>query len=531
MTDALDSALVPGTLTDGLDGDGLDAMPRRDFLRIAGVGAGALLATGCASGGTFASGRPITGIDPKGPRDRDIGHVVVIGAGAWGGWTAYHLRQRGVRVTLIDAYGPGNSRSTSGDETRGVRSSYGDRAVGELWTPWARSAIERWSLFEKEWGPVFRTKFFHQTGDVIMRATEEPFIKKTLELWKANNVPHEVLTGDEARKRWPIIKADDITIAITEPDAGVVRSRAATQAVAAIGQKMGVRLIIGRARLNAIRGEQLDGVTLEDGTVVRGDAYVFACGPWLRKLFPYLENRMRVPMGYVCYFGVPVADQRFSFPNLPSFNFPGVTGWPMLPVDSRGFRVRGAIAAGTATAGGGTATAGAGTTTAGGGTATAGGGTATAGGGTSTAGPQPAGAVPRPAGAVPRPAVAVPQPAGAVPAVQNDPDTSSRWATQERIDGSRRFLQARFPLLADAPLLETRACHYESSINANFIVDHVPGTKNAWIAGVGQAEGFKFAPVVGEYVAQRVLGNEGDPKLVKAFALPTTEYEQPQTPR
>ena len=86
-------------------------------------------------------------------------------------------------------------------------------------------------------------------------------------------------------------------------------------------------------------------------------------------------------------------------------------------------------------------------------------------------------------------------------------------------------------MLADAPLLETRACHYESSINANFIVDHVPGTKNAWIAGVGQAEGFKFAPVVGEYVAQRVLGNEGDPKLVKAFALPTTEYEQPQTPR
>ncbi len=512
MTDALDHSVVPGTLpglpTASADADAADAMHRRDFLRIAGVGAGALLATGCASGNAFAGARPVTGIEPKGPRDRDVGHVVVIGAGAWGAWTAYHLRARGARVTLIDAYGAGNSRSTSGDETRGIRSSYGDRAVGELWTPWARSAIERWNLFEKEWGPVFRTKFFHQTGDVIMRATEEPFIKRTLELWKANNVPHEVLTGDEARKRWPVIKADDITIAITEPDAGVVRSRAATQAVAAIGQKMGVNLIIGRARLNEIRGEQLDGVTLEDGTVVRGDAYVFACGPWLRKLFPYMENRMRIPMGYVCYFGVPVADQRFTFPNLPSFNFPGVTGWPMLTVDSRGFRVRGAIAA----AGSGGRGAG------------AGGGGAAGGAGAGAAAATP----PQPPAAAPRSA---PDTRNTAPDPQSDPDTSSRWATQERIDGSRRFLQARFPLLADAPLLETRACHYESSINGNFIVDHVPGTKNAWIAGVGQAEGFKFAPVVGEYVAQRVLGNPGDPKLVTAFALPTAEYERPQTPR
>lgn len=464
------------------------SLPRRDFLRIAGVGAGALLATGCATVGGAAAPTPAParGIDSRASRDRGVGHVVVIGAGAWGGWTAYHLRERGARVTLIDAYGPGNSRSTSGDETRGVRSSYGDRAVGELWTPWARSAIARWKQFEQEWAPVFRTSFFHETGDVIMRATEEPFIKQTIELWRAHTVKHEVLTGDETRKRWPLIKADDITIAITEPDAGVVRARAATQAVAAVSEKMGVTMIIDRVRPGAIVNGQMDGVVLENGTIVRGDAYVFACGPWMRKLFPYLENRMRVPLGYVCYFGVPVADSRFSFPNLPSFNFPGVTGWPILPVDSRGFRVRGALAPAAS----------------------------------------PASAAP-PSGAAdetPKPTLTTP-----IDPLQQDPDTSSRWTNQDRVDGSRRFLQARFPLLANAPLLETRACHYESSVNQNFIVDHVPGTTNAWIAGIGQAEGFKFGPVVGEYVAQRVLGITGDPALVTAFKLPTEEYEKPPT--
>jgi hypothetical protein len=136
------------------------ALPRRDFLKLAGVGAGALLTSGCASAGAFAAAAPVRGIERGRAKDGGVGHVVVIGAGAWGGWTAYHLRQRGARVTLIDAYGPGNSRSTSGDETRGIRSSYGDRATGELWTPWARAAIERWRLFEQEWAPVFRTSYF-----------------------------------------------------------------------------------------------------------------------------------------------------------------------------------------------------------------------------------------------------------------------------------------------------------------------------------------------------------------------------------
>ena len=454
-----------------------NAIPRRDFL-IAGVGASAALALGCAT-----TTRPATrGIVPQRRSENGVGHVVVIGAGIWGSWTAYHLRQRGARVTVIDIYGAGNSRSTSGDETRGVRSSYGDRTTVDLWTSWARSSIGRWKEFDAEYAADFGTKFFHTTGDVIMRAADEPFLKNTREAWAAQGVPHEVLDGDEARKRWPMIKADDITIALYEPDAGVIRSRPVTQAVAAVGRRKGVRFILGRARPGAISGGKMQGVILEDGSTVTGDAYVFACGPWLPKLFPtLLGKRMRIPLGYVVYFGTPVHDHRFTYPNLPSYNFPGVTGWPALPIDFRGFRVRGSIAP-----------------------------------------PAP------PAPAAPAPTASKPPTTTVAPPIdplQQDPDTSTRWASEDRIEGSRRFLRARFPALAEAPVLETRSCHYESSINRNFIIDLIPETSNAWIAGVGQAEGFKFGPVAGEYVAQRVLGIDGDPELIKAFKLPTDEYE------
>ena len=448
---------------------------RRDFLRLAGVGAGALLATGCAA---TLPATPVAGLVPTRRRRGDgAGHVVVVGAGAWGGWTAYHLRQRGARVTLIDQYGPANSKATSGDETRGIRSSYGDRTSGEHWCRWARVAVARWKAFDAEWAKEFGTQYYFATGDVILRATEEPFVKRTREIWTAQGVPHEVLSGDEARRRWPAINADDITIAITEPDAGVVRARAATQAVAAIAQRMGARLVIGRARPGTIASGRLDGVVLDDGTMVRGDAYVFACGAWTGKLFPaLLADRIRTPLGYVCYFATPEGDSRFTFPNMPSWNFPGVTGWPTLPADSRGFRVRGSLAA-----------------------------------------PPP----PRAASAAPTAPPPPPDPA------QQDPDTSSRWASPERIDGSRRFVARRFPALAGAPLLETRACHYEFSVNRDFIIDQLPEAGNAWVAGVGQAEGFKFGPVAGEYVAQRVLGNIGDPAIAKMFRIPTEKYEAP----
>src|SRR4029077_20325868 len=68
-------------------------------------------------------------------------HVVVVGAGAFGGWTALHLRRSGARVTLLDAWGPGNSRSSSGGETRVIRATYGPRVV---YTRLAARALALW---------------------------------------------------------------------------------------------------------------------------------------------------------------------------------------------------------------------------------------------------------------------------------------------------------------------------------------------------------------------------------------------------
>jgi len=533
-----------------------NTLRRRDFIRVAGAGAGMLLVGGTRL--AAEENRRVPGLVRSSVRSTSASaDIVVIGAGGWGSFTALNLRRMGAKVTLVDAYGPGNARSTSGDETRGVRSSYGDRPgeQGELWTLWAREAMKKWIAFDDEWGKELRLNLFHVTGDLIMRSEWDNFQLRTKVWWDKNKIPYQVLNPDDVRKAFPIISMDDITAVLYEPDAGVVRARRAAQAAAAAFEHLGGKIVIGRATPSKIANGKLQEIKLDTGATLRADTFVWAVGPWMGKTFPeLLAKKTRVPIGYVCYFATPVGDHRFTYPNLPSYNFPGVTGWPALPVDNRGFRVRGAeraptppgeVAAGqngrgapgstntsaamatpagapseangrspnAAGANGSANAAGAATDGRGGrgggrGGGGAGGGRGNGGGGGGFGGGQQAD----------------------VPPQQQDPDTSDRWADADRILGSRRFVSHRFPILKDAPIAQTHACHYESTSSGNFIVDIHPHMSNAWIVAGGNAEGFKFCPVIGEYAAQRVMGIEGDPAVAKAFRIPEKDYEPPPTP-
>jgi D-arabinose 1-dehydrogenase-like Zn-dependent alcohol dehydrogenase len=66
-------------------------------------------------------------------------NVAVIGAGAFGGWMALHLLREGTKVILLDVWGPGNSRASSGEDTRVIRGAYGGDADYIEWV--ARSFV------------------------------------------------------------------------------------------------------------------------------------------------------------------------------------------------------------------------------------------------------------------------------------------------------------------------------------------------------------------------------------------------------
>ena len=106
--------------------DDRNTLDRRRFLKVAGAQTGLLLATAKGAGAVDQQQQPQQPTPRRAPAviGQKSPDIAVIGAGAFGGWTAYHLRKMGARVTLVDTWGPGNSRSTSGEETRGVRTSW-----------------------------------------------------------------------------------------------------------------------------------------------------------------------------------------------------------------------------------------------------------------------------------------------------------------------------------------------------------------------------------------------------------------------
>ncbi|HXT16413.1 MAG TPA: FAD-dependent oxidoreductase [Gemmatimonadaceae bacterium] len=513
-------------MTNHSNDDDTKALPRRDFIKVAGAGAGSLILGGATVANAAIPGPKATRSVRSASASPD---VVVVGAGLWGSFTAMNLRAMGANVTMVDIYGPGNARATSGDETRGVRSSYGDKAgaLGELWMLWAREAMTKWIAFDDEWGKYLRLNLFHVTGDLIMRSEWDNFQLRCKVWWDKNKIPYKVLNPDDVRKSFPVIGMDDITAVLYEPDAGVLRARRAAQAAAAVFEKLGGKIVIGRVTPSKTSNGKLDEVSLDTGATLRADTFVYCVGPWLGKTFPdILAKKTRTPMGYVVYYGTPIGDYRFTYPNLPSYNFPGVTGWAALPVDNRGFRVRGAERAPTppngAVASGNTNGA---ATDTGSNLANAGG--ATQSGQASTGGGRGSGG----GGRGGRGAAA----GGGggefnqqnVPPEQQDPDTSDRWADQSRLDGSRRFIAHRFPLMANAPVAQTHACHYETTSSSNFIIDKHPQWSNVWIAAGGNAEGAKFSPKIGDYVAHRVMGTVL-PAIDPIFKIPEKEYEPPK---
>lgn len=431
------------------EGKGLD---RRRFLGVAGAGALAL-GTGASSLSAETSPRKAPAfIQSRAP------DAVIVGAGTFGLWTALYLQRLGMQVTVVDQHGPGNSRATSGGETRGVRTSYGDRPHGPIWTRWAAESIRRWKAWDEELGDGI-ANLFYTTGDIILRDEMSPYLNRTTRQWDELGIDYEWLEPDEVRRRWPIINLEpcdeegrcrEMTLALYEPGAGVVRARRAMESVAQVFQREGGEIRIARVMPGEASGGRLDGVVTTDGEVISAGMYAFACGPWLGKVLPDLMGRrLRIPMGHTYYFGTPPGDHRWEFPNMPSFGIPGSTGWASLPPDFRGFRVR-------------------------------------------TGGRPP-----------------------------QDPDLSSRAEiTGDDFARIRAYVAQWFPLLADQPILETRACHYEGTPSRNFIIDRHPGWENAWITGGGSAESFKQGPLLGDYIANRFLGNDIDPEATEGFKLP-----------
>ncbi len=159
--------------------------------------------------------------------------VAVIGAGVFGGWTAWHLARRGQRVVLADAYGGGNARSSSGGESRIIRMGYGQ---DELYTRWSQKSLGQWKKFFAATGQAL----FQETGVLWLAGKDDSRIRQTKETLKKCSVPFEEMERAALERRYPQVSFEGITRGIFEPHSGVLMARRAVAAVVEDAVKRGV---------------------------------------------------------------------------------------------------------------------------------------------------------------------------------------------------------------------------------------------------------------------------------------------------
>ncbi|MGA7632463.1 MAG: FAD-dependent oxidoreductase, partial [Terriglobales bacterium] len=148
-------------------------------------------------------------------------HIAVVGAGAFGGWAALYLLRGGARVTLMDAWGPGNSRASSGGETRIMRGAYGPN---QPYTKLAARALELWKQHEVEW----KRQFFFPIGVLWMVEGDGAFERGSLPLLKDAGFSYEELGVKKLARRWPQISCENVEWGIYEPQSGYLLARAST---------------------------------------------------------------------------------------------------------------------------------------------------------------------------------------------------------------------------------------------------------------------------------------------------------------
>jgi glycine/D-amino acid oxidase-like deaminating enzyme len=233
-------------------------------------------------------------------------HVAVVGAGAFGGWLALWLCRRGARVTLVDAWGPGNSRSSSGGETRVIRGMYGRDG---LYTEWVARALVLWAEAETLWG----RRLYHPTGALWMFSGDDGYARASLPRLAAAGLSAVELDLPSAAARFPQVSFDGVGSVFYEERAGYLAARRSCRVVAAAVAAAGGEVREVAAAPGAIAsgqgrggGGEMSALPLSDGSRLGADSYVFACGPWLGGLFPeILGTRLRATRQEVFYFGTP----------------------------------------------------------------------------------------------------------------------------------------------------------------------------------------------------------------------------------
>ena len=207
--------------------------------------------------------------------------AIVVGLGAMGSATLYHLARRGWRVLGIEQFTAGHDRGSSHGDSRIIRETYFEHP---LYVPLVRRAHELWLELEKESGVSLMTI----TGGLMIGPTDGSIVSGSLRSAAEHKLPHALLSAEEVHERFPPFRLAKGLVAVLDPRAGFLDPEACTRAHLKLAQDSGAAVRFNEPLLDWNISSDLVRVTTASEAYT-ADRLVLAAGPWNSGLVPDLE--------------------------------------------------------------------------------------------------------------------------------------------------------------------------------------------------------------------------------------------------
>jgi sarcosine oxidase len=219
-------------------------------------------------------------------KDTQHYNAIVVGLGAMGSATTYHLAQRGWRVLGLEQFAAGHRRGSSHGDSRIIRETYFEHP---LYVPLVRRAHELWRDLERRSGETLMTI----TGGLMIGPPEGMVVSGTLRSAAEHGLPHSILSPAEVHEQFPAFQLADDLVAVLDPRAGFLDPEACNRAHITAARELGAETHFDEPVLDW---------TVDDGEVrvatasggYTADRLVLSTGAWNGSMVPDLELPLTV---------------------------------------------------------------------------------------------------------------------------------------------------------------------------------------------------------------------------------------------
>jgi sarcosine oxidase subunit beta len=238
--------------------------------------------------------------------------IVVIGGGVMGASALYHLAARGQKNVILlekeDVFGAGATGRCAG----GVRYQFSTEINVKL-------SLESLPMIERFKDEIGQEVNYRQCGYLLVATNENDAknFKQNVALQNKLGAQTELLTGDEVRKRLPLMRFDDALAGTFHQKDGLVDPNSVVMGYVSAAARLGAKSFAGAAVTGVrVEGGKVRAVETAQGTV-EAPVVVNAAGPWMSLLGEMAG--VKIPV-------VPIRRQMFTTNALPKIpaDFPFV---------------------------------------------------------------------------------------------------------------------------------------------------------------------------------------------------------------